>query len=122
MEYAVVGVVALAASGLTFFSGFGLGTLLLPALAVFVPVEQAVALGDGPTIDADAFDRLPRGAGSGGGSLRGDLRDIERIRITEALDRHAGNQTQAAKALGMSRRTFLNRLDDYGLPRPRRRE
>jgi uncharacterized membrane protein YfcA len=36
--------VAFLASGLTFFSGFGLGTLLLPAFALFFPVEQAVAL------------------------------------------------------------------------------
>lgn len=40
----VICLVALLASGLTFFSGFGLGTLLLPAFAFFVPVEQAVAL------------------------------------------------------------------------------
>ena len=32
------------ASGLTFFSGFGLGTLLLPAFALFVPVDRAIAL------------------------------------------------------------------------------
>lgn len=36
--------VAFLASSLTFFSGFGLGTLLLPAFAVFYPIEQAVAL------------------------------------------------------------------------------
>ncbi len=36
--------VALLASGLTFFSGFGLGTLLMPAFALFFPVEQAIAL------------------------------------------------------------------------------
>ena len=36
--------VALLASALTFFSGFGLGTLLLPAFALFYPIEQAVAL------------------------------------------------------------------------------
>jgi uncharacterized protein len=40
----VVCVVALLASGLTFFSGFGLGTLLLPAFALFYPIEIAVAL------------------------------------------------------------------------------
>lgn len=40
----VVCVVAFLASGLTFFSGFGLGTLLLPAFALFYPVTQAVAL------------------------------------------------------------------------------
>jgi uncharacterized membrane protein YfcA len=44
MSYLVICTVALLASGLTFFSGFGLGTLLLPAFAVFFPVEQAVAL------------------------------------------------------------------------------
>ena len=36
--------VAFLASILTFYSGFGLGTLLLPAFALFFPVEQAVAL------------------------------------------------------------------------------
>ena len=40
----VVCAVALVASGLTFFSGFGLGTLLLPAFALYFPVERAVAL------------------------------------------------------------------------------
>jgi uncharacterized membrane protein YfcA len=41
--YLVVCAVALLASALTFFSGFGLGTLLLPAFAIFFPVETAVA-------------------------------------------------------------------------------
>jgi uncharacterized membrane protein YfcA len=44
VSYLVVCTVALAASALTFFSGFGLGTLLLPAFAFFVPIEHAVAL------------------------------------------------------------------------------
>ncbi len=42
-EYAVVIVVALFASGLTLFSGFGLGSLLLPAFAFFFPLEVAIA-------------------------------------------------------------------------------
>ena len=40
----VLCVVALLASALTFLSGFGLGTLLLPAFALFYPIGQAVAL------------------------------------------------------------------------------
>ena len=44
MSYLLICFVAFAASGLTFFSGFGLGTLLLPAFAVFFAVESAVAL------------------------------------------------------------------------------
>lgn len=44
MSFLIICSVALLASALTFFSGFGLGTLLLPAFALFVPIEQAVAL------------------------------------------------------------------------------
>ncbi len=44
----------------------------------------------------------------------------ERTRIQQALDACSGNQTQAARILGMSRRTLLNRLEEYGLPRPRK--
>lgn len=43
MDILIVCLVALLASTLTFFSGFGLGTLLLPAFALFMPLEQAVA-------------------------------------------------------------------------------
>ena len=44
MAYLVIALAAVLAAGLTFFSGFGLGTLLLPAFALFVPVEQAIAM------------------------------------------------------------------------------
>ena len=43
MEYLIVAVAAMVTSGLTLFSGFGLGTLLLPAFALFFPAELAVA-------------------------------------------------------------------------------
>lgn len=44
MTYLVICAIALLASCLTFFSGFGLGTLLLPAFALFFPLEHAIAL------------------------------------------------------------------------------
>ncbi|MGQ0800730.1 MAG: TSUP family transporter [Pseudomarimonas sp.] len=44
MSYLLICSVALLASGLTFFSGFGLGTLLLPAFALFFPLEHAIAM------------------------------------------------------------------------------
>jgi uncharacterized protein len=44
MDYLVVCVAALLASGLTLFSGFGLGTLLMPVVALFFPLEVAIAL------------------------------------------------------------------------------
>jgi uncharacterized membrane protein YfcA len=43
MDYAVIILVTLLASALTFFSGFGLGTLLLPAFLLFFPAQVAVA-------------------------------------------------------------------------------
>ena len=43
MEYVLVACCALVVSGLTLFSGFGLGTLLMPVFALFFPVETAVA-------------------------------------------------------------------------------
>jgi hypothetical protein len=41
MSYLIICVVAFAVSGLTLFSGFGLGTLLMPAFALFFPVAVA---------------------------------------------------------------------------------
>ncbi len=44
MEYLLVCAAACIASGLTLFSGFGLGTLLMPVVALFFPLEVAVAI------------------------------------------------------------------------------
>jgi len=44
MEYVIISAAALFASGLTMYSGFGLGTLLLPVFAFFFPVNIAIAL------------------------------------------------------------------------------
>lgn len=44
MKFLVIGAVAFAASGLTLFAGFGLGTLLTPAFALFFPVQLAVGM------------------------------------------------------------------------------
>ncbi|ESU28233.1 hypothetical protein FLJC2902T_15800 [Flavobacterium limnosediminis JC2902] len=44
MDILIIALAALLGSALTFFSGFGLGTILLPVFAVFFPVEIAIAL------------------------------------------------------------------------------
>ena len=43
VDFATIGIVAFLASGLTLYSGFGLGTVLLPAFALFLPAPAAVA-------------------------------------------------------------------------------
>lgn len=42
--YLLICIVALLGSGLTLFSGFGLGTILLPVFGIFFPLEIAIAL------------------------------------------------------------------------------
>jgi len=43
MNFIIVCIVALLVSALTFFSGFGLGTILMPVFALFFPVPVAIA-------------------------------------------------------------------------------
>ena len=57
---------------------------------------------------------------AGNAPVREELEALERRRILDALATCAGNQTKAAKMLGMSRRTLLHRLDAYGVARPRK--
>src|SRR6185295_14638114 len=60
------------------------------------------------------------GASRGEGTLHDELDTIERQRILATLEACGGNQSEAARRLGMSRSTLATRLDRYGRPRPRR--
>lgn len=51
---------------------------------------------------------------------RGGAEDAERERILAVLADCGGNQSRAAKALGISRTTLVARLNGYGVPRPRK--
>ena len=44
MDYVIICVIALIGSALTLFSGFGLGTMLLPVFGLFFPIEIAIIL------------------------------------------------------------------------------
>ena len=93
-------------------------------------VERALVLSRGGPIAPEHIvvgsygldsDRPPSSAAKRGG-LRQELVELERDRIVAALEQTGGNQTQAAKLLGMSRRTLVKRLGEYDLPRPRKKK
>ncbi len=54
-------------------------------------------------------------------ALEAEMKRLERQRIIEAIAKCAGNQTQAAALLGISRRTLVTRLSELDLPRPRKK-
>jgi transcriptional regulator with GAF, ATPase, and Fis domain len=87
-------------------------------------LHRAVALCDGAEIapehlllDTPAPDTGPRPPAAPALEPRAAA---ERDRIREALERCAGNQTRAARLLGMSRTTLAARLTAYGFARPRK--
>jgi two-component system response regulator AtoC len=55
------------------------------------------------------------------GARDGSSDDEKRERLIGALEACGGNQTRAAEMLGISRRTLINRLDRWKLPRPQKR-
>jgi len=84
-------------------------------------VERAVALCTSGTISSVELPGAPQPTTpSQAGSLHDEVASLERQRIVEALERHGGNQTQAARELGIARRTLINHIETYDLPRPRK--
>ncbi len=74
-----------------------------------------------PTVES-AAPPSPPASGLGSSRWHAEIKALERRRLTEALNRCAGNQTQAAKLLGISRRTLVSRLSEFNMPRPRKRD
>jgi DNA-binding NtrC family response regulator len=54
------------------------------------------------------------------GALHEQVDALERQRILDMLEQCGGNQSEAARRLGMSRGTLIARLDRYGVTRPRK--
>jgi transcriptional regulator with PAS, ATPase and Fis domain len=53
-------------------------------------------------------------------SLRDDVESLYKRRVIDALKATGGNQSQAAKLLGVSRRTLITKMEQFGLERPRK--
>jgi two-component system response regulator AtoC len=88
------------------------------------PVYKAVAgpgVDDNPPPDARVAGTAAAAGSAGSGRWRRDPEKIaERERIVAALDANAWSQTRAAKHLAMPRRTFVSKLEYYGIPRPQK--
>jgi DNA-binding NtrC family response regulator len=52
-------------------------------------------------------------------NLKDEREAAERRAVLEALEKTGGNQTKAAELLGVSRRTLVTRLQQYGMTKPR---
>jgi transcriptional regulator with GAF, ATPase, and Fis domain len=75
-------------------------------------IERAMALSEGHLVE-------PQHLLLDSGALAGPKDD--RQQVIDALEAAHGNQARAAEILGVSRRTLINRMEEYGLPRPRKR-
>jgi two-component system NtrC family response regulator len=91
-------------------------------------VERAAILAGNEAIERRHFPVLERaaepgpGAGTTGFSIPEipeaglSLTGLEKELILKALEKAGGNKTQAAKLLGLTRRTLYSRLERHGLP------
>jgi DNA-binding NtrC family response regulator len=76
-------------------------------------IERAMLMAEGARVQARDF-----GLDGGGGAAALDqmsLEEVERVLIQKALTRAAGNVSEAAKALGLSRSALYRRLKRHGL-------
>jgi transcriptional regulator with PAS, ATPase and Fis domain len=84
---------------------------------------RATLFAQGERIGSEHFELAPPmgvgGSSAGLAALGPQVRDLEKQRIVEALDRCGNNQVETAKALGISRGTLRTRMREFGLLRAR---
>lgn len=80
-------------------------------------IERAVVTTNGPELAC--ADIVAMGSGSESSDLRsvvrGATRQMERVRILQALRQSSGNRVRAAKLLNISRANLYNKLREYGI-------
>ena len=86
-----------------------------------VLATDTITAADLPERVHDAAHRIRPPAASGA-DVRGQLAEVERAAIVAALEADSGNQTRAARRLGLSRRALIYKMEKYGLKPPPSRE
>jgi DNA-binding NtrC family response regulator/pSer/pThr/pTyr-binding forkhead associated (FHA) protein len=87
-------------------------------------LERALVLASDTITAADLPERIHdashrvRPPVPSGADVRGQLAEVERAAIVAALDADSGNQTRAARRLGLSRRALIYKMEKYGLKPP----
>ncbi len=76
-------------------------------------VEKALILCDGNTLNVHDFDLHDTQIASMGESTT--LESMERSAISAAIKQHAGNMSEVARQLGITRQTLYNKLRKYGI-------
>jgi two-component system response regulator AtoC len=90
-------------------------------------LERALVLASDTITASDLPERLHdashrvRPQVATGADVRGQLAEVERAAIVAALDAESGNQTRAARRLGLSRRALIYKMEKYGLKPPPQR-
>jgi DNA-binding NtrC family response regulator len=78
-------------------------------------VERGVLLSQGASVRAADLGLRPPPGGAAAKLEEMSLDEVERYLIQRTLDRHSGNISQAAIALGLSRSAMYRRLQKHGL-------
>jgi DNA-binding NtrC family response regulator len=85
-----------------------------------IHLQLPEAVGPNDTVPPIPYGATPQG-GIGAVDLRAQREHWEKQQILGALEKTSGNQKEAAKILGISRRTLINKIEAYGIARPRKR-
>ncbi len=86
-------------------------------------IDRACAVREGDVVTLDDLGpEVGPGTGASGerdvAGLRDHVDEVERQAVMAALEAHNGNQTLAAKALGITRRALIYRMERHGLKVP----
>jgi two-component system response regulator AtoC len=90
------------------------------AMVAPAPLPPVGQTGPIPTVASGSGEMEAVHDPSAGPSLKEQMEAFERGLITRTLDGSGGNQSEAARRLGVSRVSLIDRMKKYGLQRPRR--